>query len=157
CDLQQQDANSRYLIVNQKSKIANLQSSWGWGIGRDVRAALQQIRPDILHIQYQTGAYGMHPAINFLPWRLKRMQRRPAVVAPARGLRPPYLFPKAGRLREWVTRRLLADADAVVVTNQDDYERVGRWALGVGRWKSAPQSLTPNSQLLALIPIGSNI
>ncbi len=149
-DLQQQDANLQSKIVNRKS-------SWGWRIGRDIRAALQQIRPDILHIQYQTGAYGMHPAINFLPWRLRATQHRPAVVVTAHDLLPPYLFPKAGPLRDWVTRRLLADADAVVVTNQEDFERVGGWELGVGSWKRALQLPTPNSQLPALIPIGSNI
>jgi glycosyltransferase involved in cell wall biosynthesis len=151
-DLHQQDAN-------HKSKIVNPKSNWGWRMGRDVRAALQQMRPDILHIQYQTGAYGMHPAINFLPWRLRRTQHQPAVVVTAHDLLPPYLFPKAGSLRQWVTRRLLADADAVVVTNQDDYERVRDWGLGIGdRGSITPaQPPTPNSQLLALIPIGSNI
>jgi glycosyltransferase involved in cell wall biosynthesis len=134
-DLQQRDADRQSQIVNPKS-------GWGWRIGRDVGAALQQTRPDILHIQYQTGAYGMHPAINFLPWQLRRTQHRPAVVITAHDLLPPYLFPKAGRLRQWVTRRLLVDADAVVVTNQDDYDRVRGWE-------------TVCDPLL--IPIGSNI
>jgi glycosyltransferase involved in cell wall biosynthesis len=137
-DLQQRDADRQSQIVNPKS-------SWGWRIGRDVRAALQQTRPDILHIQYQTGAYRMHPAINFLPWQLRRTQHRPAVVVTAHDLLPPYLFPKAGRLRQWVTRRLLADADAVVVTNQDDYDLVRTW------------ETVRNPHPPLLIPIGSNI
>jgi polysaccharide biosynthesis protein PslF len=152
-DLHQQDANRASEIVNPKS-------NWGWRIGRDVRAVLQQMRPDILHIQYQTGAYGMHPAINFLPWRLRRTQHQPAVVVTAHDLLPPYLFPKAGPLRQWVTRRLLADADAVVVTNQDDYFQVAEdWGLGIGdRGSIAPaQSPIPNPQSPVLIPIGSNI
>jgi glycosyltransferase involved in cell wall biosynthesis len=152
-DLHQQDAN-------RKSKIVNPKSNWGWRIGRDVRAALQQMRPDILHIQYQTGAYGMHPAINFLPWRLRRTQHRPAVVVTAHDLLPPYLCPKAGPLRQWVTRRLLADADAVVVTNQEDFSQVaGDWGLEIGDRRSiAPaQSPVPNPQSPVLIPIGSNI
>src|SRR4029450_12106477 len=117
--------------------IVNRKSSWGWRIGRDVRMALRHRRPDILHIQYQTGAYGMHPAINFLPWRLRRLPRRPAIVVTAHDLLPPYLFPKAGPLRDWVTRRLLADADAVVVTNQDDLSEVLR--LEIRDWRFAPQ------------------
>src|SRR5215213_641400 len=64
------DLNSS--MLNLQSAIYNQRSSWGWRIGRDIRAALQQTQPDILHIQYQTGAYDMHPAINFLPWRLHR-------------------------------------------------------------------------------------
>jgi glycosyltransferase involved in cell wall biosynthesis len=140
--------------------IVNPKSNWGWRIARDVRAALQQIRPDMLHIQYQTGAYGMRPAINFLPWRLSRMQHRPAVVVTAHDLLPPYLFPKAGGLRQWVTRRLLTDADAVVVTNEDDFSQVARdWGLGTGdRGSIAPaQSPIPSPQSPVLIPIGNNI
>jgi glycosyltransferase involved in cell wall biosynthesis len=152
-DLHQQD-------TNRKSKIVNRKSNWGWRIGRDVRAALQQVRPDILHIQYQTGAYGMHPAINFLPWRLRRAPHRPALVVTAHDLLPPYLFPKAGSLRDWVTRRLLADADAVVVTNETDRSQiVDDWRLEIRDWRlrSSPQSLTSNLQSPVVIPIGSNI
>lgn len=108
-------------------------------------AALDLVRPDVLHIQYQTGAYGMHPAINFLPWRLRALGRagvrRPAVAVTAHDLLPPYLFPKAGPLRTWVTRRILADADAAIVTNPEDYAALA------GLRRLAP----------ILIPIGSNI
>jgi len=153
-DLQHQDDNHKPDIVNRKS-------NWGWRVERDIRAALQHTRPDILHIQYQTGAYGMHPAINFLPWRLSRTQHRPAVVVTAHDLLPPYLFPKAGPLREWVTRRLLADADAVVVTNQDDFERVGGWGIGdAARGSHTALQLPspiPHPPSPVLIPIGSNI
>jgi glycosyltransferase involved in cell wall biosynthesis len=139
--------------LHPHSPFSHRQSSWGWRIGRDVGAALEQIRPDILHIQYQTGAYGMHPAINFLPWRLRRTPRRPAIVVTAHDLLPPYLFPKAGWLRQWVTRRLLADADAVVVTNQEDFSQVAwDWRLAIGDTGSIAKARSP-----ALIPIGSNI
>src|SRR5262249_12029852 len=77
-------AEGRFQIVdlagsnpNLQSPIANLRSKWGWNSWRAVPAALEHSRPDILHIQYQTGAYGMHPAINLLPWRLRRLRRRP--------------------------------------------------------------------------------
>jgi glycosyltransferase involved in cell wall biosynthesis len=152
-DLHEQD-------TNRKSKIVNPKSNWGWRIWRDVRAALELTRPDILHIQYQTGAYGMHPAINFLPWRLRRAGQRPAMVVTAHDLLPPYLFPKAGLLRRWVTRRLLADADAVVVTNEADMSQVARELRSENRdWRSASASQSPTSNLQspALIPIGSNI
>src|SRR5215470_407424 len=72
--------------VNQKSKIKNLKSDWGWGCWRAVIAALEQTRPDVLHIQYQTGAYGMHPAINLLPWRLRRLPARLHVAVTAHDL-----------------------------------------------------------------------
>jgi glycosyltransferase involved in cell wall biosynthesis len=145
-DLAEQDSN-------RKSKIVNPKSSWGWRTWRDVRAALKQTRPDILHIQYQTGAYGMHPAINFLPWRLRRASRHPAIIVTAHDLLPPYLFPKAGSLRRWVTRRLLADADAVVVTNEADKSQVAREL----RLETRDSKLASASRYPELIPIGSNI
>jgi glycosyltransferase involved in cell wall biosynthesis len=126
--------------LNLQSTIYNQLSDWGWRSWRAVRAALEFSRPDILHIQYQTGAYGLHPAINLLPWRLRWLRRRPRVIVTAHDLLLPYLFPKAGPLRGWVTRRLLADADAAVVTNEADYHQV------------VSERLSP-----ILIPIGSNI
>jgi polysaccharide biosynthesis protein PslF len=143
--------------TNQKSKIKNQKSDWGWRCWPAVIAALDELRPDILHIQYQTGAYGMHPAINLLPWRLRRLPGRPRVAVTAHDLLPPYLFPKAGPLRGWVTRRLLADADAVVVTNEIDFAEVMRLGISDWRLEAARQSLLSNLQSPALIPIGSNI
>jgi hypothetical protein len=77
-----------------------------------------------IHLQYQTGAFGMHPAINLLPQRLRRLRSRPCIVVTAHDLRLPYLFPKGDRLRTWVTQRLFDDADMLIVTNDDDLRRV---------------------------------
>jgi glycosyltransferase involved in cell wall biosynthesis len=143
--------------TTQKSKIKNQKSDWGWRCWPVVIAALDELRPDILHIQYQTGAYGMHPAINLLPWRLRHMPGRPRIAVTAHDLLPPYLFPKAGPLRGWVTRRLLADAEAVVVTNENDFVEVMRLGMSDWRLEAARQSLISNLQSPVLIPIGSNI
>jgi glycosyltransferase involved in cell wall biosynthesis len=56
-------------------------------------------------------------------------------------LRVPYLFPRAGPLREWVTRVLARASDATVVTNEEDSLALRNWGL----------------RRHALIPIGSNI
>ncbi len=56
-------------------------------------------------------------------------------------LRVPYLFPKAGPVREWVTRMPARSSDAVIATNDEDYAKLS----------------TFNLKLLTLIPIGSNI
>lgn len=116
-------------------------SGWGWASWSAVQAAIATTHPDVLHIQYQTGAYGMHPAINLLPWRLRNMPKPPRIAVTAHDLLLPYLFPKAGAVRRWVTARLLADADAVVLTNNDDLA----------------QAATMTCQPPTLIPIGSNI
>lgn len=121
----------------------NKAQPWGWRAWRSVLGLVAEEQPDILHIQYQTGAYGMHPAINFLPWRVRRVPNRPRIIVTAHDLLEPYLFPKAGPLRRHVTFQMLADADAVVVTNGDDLERV----IKAKQFAVAPR----------LIPIGSNI
>jgi glycosyltransferase involved in cell wall biosynthesis len=148
--------------AHPKSKIQNLKSDWSWRCWPAVIAALDQLRPDVLHIQYQTGAYGMHPAINLLPWRLRQLPTRPKIVVTVHDLLLPYLFPKAGPLRRWVTHRLLADADGVVVTNEEDYARLvgegGNWetqhatrnTFHVSRFNRSRSNIT-------LILIGSNI
>jgi glycosyltransferase involved in cell wall biosynthesis len=63
------------------------------------------------------------------------------VVVTFHDLRVPYLFPKAGRVREWVTRELAHASDAVIATNDEDYLRLETWRV----------------RRLSLIPIGSNI
>jgi glycosyltransferase involved in cell wall biosynthesis len=127
---------------------------WGWRTQQAVVRAVAQLAPDIIHIQYQTGAYGMHPAINLLPWRLRRSPRRPALVVTAHDLRLPYLLPKADRLRGWVTTRLLADADALIVTNAADAAALRGAAPASRELYRPPHALTTP---LAIIPIGSNI
>lgn len=105
-----------------------------------VRATLAERRPDWLHIQYQTGAYGMQAGVNLLPWRLRRLPQGPRVAVTFHDLLEPYLFPKAGPLRRWVTMRLARDSDAVVTTNTSDAAALAR------------AGLRPT-----VIPIGSNI
>jgi glycosyltransferase involved in cell wall biosynthesis len=114
---------------------------WGWRSWRRIDQLQAEVGADILHVQYQAAAYGMHPAINLLPlrWRLQG-SRRPRLVTTFHDLLVPYLFPKAGRLRWDVVLGLARWSDAVVVTNAADRER-----------------LAEHSVDAALIPIGSNI
>lgn len=94
----------------------------------------------IAHIQYQTAAFGMRPTINLLPWLLKRKWAGKVVVT-FHDLRAPYIFPRAGPVREWANRLLARTADAAIATNDEDYAVLHAW--GVKR--------------VRLIPIGSNI
>ncbi|NJK79719.1 MAG: glycosyltransferase family 4 protein [Chloroflexaceae bacterium] len=118
---------------------------WDWRSWQDVIALLDQLRPAVLHIQYQTGAYGMHPAINLLPWRLRALgQHGIRVVVTFHDVLEPYLFPKAHRVgaRQRVTRQLAADSDAVIATNPGDAAVLAQ--------------MVPHQQVHT-IPIGSNI
>jgi glycosyltransferase involved in cell wall biosynthesis len=119
--------------------ILPLIERWDWSSHRVLARVLREFAPHIAHIQYQTGAFAMHPAINFAPRFLK--SSRTKFVTTFHDLRVPYLFPKAGPVREWVTRELARASDAVIATNDDDYLKLATW----------------NLKLLTLIPIGSNI
>ena len=112
---------------------------WDWPIWRTVHGLAADLNVDWIHVQYQTAAFGMHPAINFAPWWWRRQDLHTAWTY--HDLLVPYLFPKAGRrLRTWTTEHPATTADLVVVTNEGDrlqLERKGRAAVA--------------------IPIGSNI
>ena len=115
---------------------------WGWGVWRIMQETAQRLQPNIVHIQYQAAAYGMHPALNLVPMRLLQGQARPCLAVTFHDLRVPYLFPKAGPLRRWVILRLARAADAVITTNMTDFRSL-QSAGGI--------------KMLDLIPIGSNI
>ncbi|MCS7220660.1 MAG: glycosyltransferase family 4 protein [Anaerolineae bacterium] len=115
---------------------------WGWSIWRMMQETAQRLQPDVVHIQYQAAAYGMHPALNLVPTRLLQSQARPCLAVTFHDLRVPYLFPKAGPLRRWVILRLARAADAVITTNMADFRSL-QAAGGI--------------EVLDLIPIGSNI
>lgn len=101
---------------------------WDSRITDVVRETLDATNPDILHIQYQTGAYQMRPSINFLPLRLGVRNRPVPIVTTYHDLLRPYLFPKAGVLRRWVNRSLAIGSDAIILTNELDYNRVSSYA-----------------------------
>src|SRR5207249_160970 len=100
-------------IQNPKSKIPLLAPRIT--ISATLRA-LRGTRSQIAHIQYQTGAYEMRPTVNLLPLILRRRWGGPTVVT-FHDLRVPYLFPKAGPVREWANRLLARTADVAIATN----------------------------------------
>jgi glycosyltransferase involved in cell wall biosynthesis len=124
---------------------------WGWRSWGTIRDLLQDVGADVAHVQYQTAAFGMHPAINLLPWWLRWDGVRSVVTF--HDLREPYLFPKAGPLRRWAILWLAQSADAVIVTNEEDFTTLERW--NVGTFQRSTFNLQPST--LVLIPIGSNV
>ena len=111
---------------------------WGWRVWGELNGALAALRPDLIHIQYQAAAYGLHPAINLWP---RWSGRRGRVVVTFHDLRVPYLFPKAGRLRFRCLVELARAAARAIVTNEEDEAAL------------APYLTRPPER----IPIGSNI
>jgi GT2 family glycosyltransferase/glycosyltransferase involved in cell wall biosynthesis len=106
----------------------------------NVLRALSGSGAEVAHIQYQTGAYSMRPTVNLLP-TLLRLRRGKPVVVTFHDLLVPYLFPKAGPVREWANRLLAHTASAVIATNYEDAARLKNWGV----------------RDVEVIPIGSNI
>jgi glycosyltransferase involved in cell wall biosynthesis len=120
-----------------------IEGRWGWRTPRQVAQWIERIQAadgklDVLNIQFQTAAYDMHPAIHWLPARIKGTP----IVVTFHDLRVPYLFPKAGSLRDAAVKKIARDADAVIATDRADEETLrARWAIPEVCW----------------IPIGSNV
>jgi glycosyltransferase involved in cell wall biosynthesis len=122
--------------------VQSIVERWDWRCWGILLDLVRTRKPDVVHVQYQAAAYAMHPAINFWPWRLRRMGAgRPRSVVTFHDLKVPYLFPKAGRVRRWVVNELARRSDAAITTNREDLEAL-----------TAVLDTPPS-----LIPIGSNI
>lgn len=116
---------------------------WGARIWQQVPHLAQQIGATWLHVQYQTAAFAMNPAINLAPGQWRRHAQPVQVAWTYHDLLVPYLFPKAGaRLRQWVTLRPAHTSQLVIATNQGDYQQLAH---------------TSSPATLLKIPIGSNI
>ena len=112
---------------------------WDWQIFRTVPGLAAELGADWVHVQYQTAAFAMHPAINFAPRQWRRKGIRTAWTY--HDLLPMYLFPKAGRrLRAWVTERPAHAAERVITTTAADLLRLRQHGVDA-----------------VSIPIGSNI
>jgi glycosyltransferase involved in cell wall biosynthesis len=114
---------------------ANTIRTWNLGALRAIRRWAVENEADIINLQFQTAAFNMSPWIHFVP----EARGKIPVVTTFHDLRFPYLFPKAGRLRDWIVMRLAQKSDGVIVTNQEDRARL----------RHLPKA--------SLIPIGSNI
>lgn len=118
------------------SATLNVSEAPGWGPGclPAIRAWARRLGLDIVNLQYQTAAFDMSPYIHFMPTALDQ-----PLVTTFHDLRYPYLFPKAGRLRDWIVKRLAHSSAGIITTNHGDDRCLSR---------------LPNRRL---IPIGSSI
>ena len=100
-------------------------STWSFPFWSIAQQIISERQIDVVHIQYQTAAFDLNPAINLLPWYLRRRAPRPSIVTTFHDLHEPYLFPKAGPVRRWVTRMLGRHSDSLIFTTQADREKWG--------------------------------
>lgn len=113
--------------------LTNTVIRWGISSCFAIKSWSEQHQLDIVNLQFQTASFDMSPWIHFLPHLLSV-----PFVTTFHDLRFPYLFPKAGKLRDWIVMHLAKQSSSVIVTNHEDLASV--------------QGLRAK-----MIPIGSNI
>ncbi len=126
---------SQHGTIEQNSSIhlTNTVSDWGIGTQFEIKKWTEYHQLELINLQFQTAAFDMSPWIHFLPQILLT-----PLVTTFHDLRFPYLFPKAGKLRDWIVMHLAKSSEGVIVTNHEDFSSI--------------QSLQA-----IMIPIGSNI
>jgi len=97
-------------------------------------------RAGIVHLQYQAGAFDLLGDACLMPLLVRRTRPGVRVVTTFHDVRVPYLFPKAGALRQMAVRLMARTSDAVIAADERDLA-----ALGVA----------PSRQ--HRVPIGSNV
>ncbi len=110
--------------------------SWHAATLGAIRRWSRRQRLDIVNLQFQTAAFGMSPWVHFLPQALHPLP----LVTTFHDLRAPWLFPKAGRIRQAAIFWLARYSAAAICTNQEDFDR-----------------LRGNASNCEFVPIGSNI
>ncbi|MCY4022986.1 MAG: glycosyltransferase family 4 protein [Anaerolineaceae bacterium] len=116
--------------------LSGVADSWRAPTLAAIRRWSGRRRLDVVNLQFQTAAFGMSPWVHLLPQALHPTP----LVTTFHDLRAPWLFPKAGRLRQASVIWLARHSAAAILTNREDYDR-----------------LRGRVQPCELIPIGSNI
>jgi glycosyltransferase involved in cell wall biosynthesis len=136
--LTSQEAGPSHLSPRGVSNVYPLVPAWGWGMRSQVAELVQDVQPDVVHIQYQAAAFRLHPAINLLPRFLHGRRRSVQVAVTFHDLRVPYLFPKAGPLRWRSNLELARRSDLAIVTNAEDHIRLHGYADLGGKLREIP-------------------
>jgi glycosyltransferase involved in cell wall biosynthesis len=82
-------------------------------------------RSGVVHIQFQAGAFDLLGDVCLMPTLLRRLRARARVVTTFHDVRVPYLFPRAGALRERAVRLLADTSHAVIAADERDLRTLG--------------------------------
>jgi glycosyltransferase involved in cell wall biosynthesis len=123
-------------LPNSNFQIHPVIRRWSFPALWQIRSLTRSLNLSLLNIQYQAAAYNLSAPIHFLP---KAVGAKTVVTF--HDLRVPYLFPKAGRLREQAVTYLARSASGVIAADPADEAELKR--RGLAR--------------VTRIPIGSNI
>lgn len=109
---------SRAGSANARLPVSTV-AGWGAGCLPQMRRWARRCGVDLVNLQFQTAAYDMSPFIHFTPEIIGA-----PVITTFHDLRYPYLFPKAGPLRDWIVMRLARASRGVIATNREDEQRL---------------------------------
>jgi len=125
--------------------VAPAVGRWDFLCWPELGKRIRTMNANVIHVQYQTAAYGLHPAINLLPLAL-RMAKNPAkVVFTFHDLDAPYQLWLRGPVRHMAMRAGERQCDGFVATNSADFQQLLATRPG------------PPRARYHLIPIGANV
>lgn len=99
--------------------LMNTITKWTYQTNRLVQQWVTEHAIEIVNLHFQTAAYDMSPWVHFMPHMIDV-----PFITTFHDLRFPYLFPKAGRIRNWIVMHLARASSGVIVTNHEDLQDV---------------------------------
>jgi glycosyltransferase involved in cell wall biosynthesis len=96
-----------------------------WDARSLVRLARSAPGEGIVHIQFQAGAFDLLGDVCVMPALLRRIRPAVRVVTTFHDTRVPYLFPRAGPLRQAAVGLLARTSHAVIAADQRDLALLG--------------------------------
>ena len=89
----------------------------------DTLRVVRRVRPDVVHLHYQAGAFARPGEMMGLARLLPSLPGPSRLAVTFHDLHRPYLFPKAGRLRKAMVRSLGRSANAAIYVDEMDRRR----------------------------------
>ena len=113
-------------------------------LSNTIRVA-RRLRPDVVHLHYQAGAFARPGEMFGLARLLPRLTAASRLAVTFHDLLQPYLFPKAGPLRARVVRSLARCADAAIYVDELDRRRAVEQGYGEANshWIPAGPTIEP--------------
>ena len=114
---------------------------WGRLLAAVVRL-VRVMKPDVVHVQYQPGAFESPAQVSLLPAALRLAGYRETLAVTFHDRGVPYLFPKAGRLRRAALDVLRRAADVVIYVDANDAGADGQVPAAARGWRHIPSGPT---------------
>jgi glycosyltransferase involved in cell wall biosynthesis len=108
-----------------RSRVLSRRQVGRWDARSLARLLCAAPRTGIVHIQFQAGAFDLLGDVCLMPALLRRVRPKLQTVTTFHDVRVPYLFPRAGTLRQAAIRLMARSSQAVVAADQRDLVALG--------------------------------